>query len=263
MRTIDMTSLPTLSFAHIFSADTYENEFAPKENFIEITYISEGSITLEWDSQKVFLHKGDVLCQMYDKHLMVTADAYHEHHTVGVRVQWKSETSIANGLYLPLITPAEIGTGKIQNIINQLIDEQFSYRNCRAKCTAKVFSLLCEIDACNRKAKRISLPSEHMYAQMAKEYIHENIHTPISQAEVAAHLGISPEYLCTVFKKAEGITLIRYCNQIKLQKIEELMKRENMRLHKAAALYGYSDPNYVSTLFKRYNGHSITKKHTV
>ena len=34
-----------------------------------------------------------------------------------------------------------------------------------------------------------------------------------------------------------------------------------MRLHEAAALFGFNDPNYVSTLFKKYKGYSVTKKH--
>ena len=61
MQTYDIESLPRLKFAHVYHADTYFNTFKKKENSMEITYISEGSITLEWDSQKVFLHKGDVL----------------------------------------------------------------------------------------------------------------------------------------------------------------------------------------------------------
>ena len=261
MNTIDMASLPTIRFAHIFSIASYENVFTPKDNFIEITYVSEGCITLEYDGKKKIAKKGDVVCLLYNTHVRITADAFHEHHTVGMRVHWKTLDNNTAGLYLPLVTPAELVSGKINKLIDQIIEEQFTYMDFATKGTAKIFSLLCEIDACNRKAQRPTLPSEHLYAQQAKAYIHKNIHAPITQAAIAEHLGITPEYLCTVFKKAEGLTLIKYCNQLKLQKIEELMERENMRLHEAAALFGFNDPNYVSTLFKKYRGYSVTKKH--
>ena len=52
LNTIDMASLPTIRFAHIFNIASYENVFTPKDNFIEITYVSEGCITLEYDGKK-------------------------------------------------------------------------------------------------------------------------------------------------------------------------------------------------------------------
>ena len=260
MNAIDVTSLPILDFAHIFSKDSYEATFSPRDHFIEITYIAEGCLTLEGDGKKATARKGDIVCLLYTQHLKITTDSFHEHHTVGIRVEWKYAQNSTCGLLLPLVTSAEHATGKLKSLIGQIIDEQFAYKSCTAKGSAKIFSLLCEIDACNRKANPLPLPSEHIYAMQAKEYIHKHIHAPISQAVVAERLGITPEYLCAVFKKAEGTTLIKYCNQLKLQKIEDLMERENMRLREAAALFGFNDPNYVSTLFKKYKGYSVTKK---
>jgi YesN/AraC family two-component response regulator len=38
------------------------------------------------------------------------------------------------------------------------------------------------------------------------------------------------------------------------------MEKEPVHLYEAAALFGYSDPNYVSRLFKKYYGYNITDK---
>ena len=35
-------------------------------------------------------------------------------------------------------------------------------------------------------------------------------------------------------------------------------KNEHMNLNRAAALYGYTDPNYVSRIYKKYYGKNIT-----
>ena len=53
---------------------------------------------------------------------------------------------------------------------------------------------------------------------------------------------------------------MKYVNKIKLENIKSIMDRENIPLYKAAALYGYSDPNYVSRLYAQMFGKSITKK---
>ena len=66
--------------------------------------------------------------------------------------------------------------------------------------------------------------------------------------------------ICTVFKRTEGTTVMRYINRTKLENIKALMEHNNLRLYEAAALYGYADPNYVSRLFKQLFGYNITEK---
>ena len=63
-----------------------------------------------------------------------------------------------------------------------------------------------------------------------------------------------------VFKKTEGISFQKYVNFEKLEAIKNLMEKEHVHLYEAAALFGYTDPNYVSRLFKKYYGYNITDK---
>jgi len=68
--------------------------------------------------------------------------------------------------------------------------------------------------------------------------------------------------LCSVFKKVEGISFQKYVNYEKLEAIKNLMEKEPVHLYEAAALFGYTDPNYVSRLFKKYYGYNITATNT-
>ena len=85
-----------------------------------------------------------------------------------------------------------------------------------------------------------------------------NLRSPITQKSVAQYLSITPEYLCSVFKKVEGISFQKYVNYEKLEAIKNLIEKEQVYLYEAAAMFGYSDPNYVSRLFKKYYGYNIT-----
>lgn len=100
------------------------------------------------------------------------------------------------------------------------------------------------------------------YVHKAKAFIKERLTKPITQKEIAAHLHITPQYLCQLFKSATGETVISYINRTKLNRIRILIERENVKLYQAAELYGYADPNYVSRLYKKYYGHTITHDHT-
>ena len=104
------------------------------------------------------------------------------------------------------------------------------------------------------------MPNGTRYTQRAKEYVQKNIYSTITQKSVSDYLSITPEYLCSVFKKVEGTTFKRYVNNGKLEMIKMLIEKEHLHLYEAAAQLGYSDPNYVSRLFKQYYGYNVTKK---
>jgi YesN/AraC family two-component response regulator len=225
---------------------------------MEITFISEGSISIEYKGKEYIANKGDIILNPYDyDQINVKADAYHEHHTVFANLKWSPKNDIS-GLYLPLITPAHFNTRAVANIIDQFIRNQLTFKESKTKGASKFLELLCEIDQCNRKQTDSKLPSEVLYTQHAKKYVQTHLYLPITQKSVAEYLSISPEYLCFVFKKVEGISFQKYVNYEKLEAIKNLMEKEPVHLYEAAAFFGYTDPNYVSRLFKKYYGYNIT-----
>ena len=260
MQTYEIKSLPCVKFAHVYHANSYFNTFRRVKSSMVVTYIAEGTITIEYKGKVYVANKGDIVLVPYEsEEISIRADAYHEHHTVFADLTWSLQNNV-NGLYLPLITPARYNTKLASNIIDQLIRNQLIFKNSRTKGAAKFLELLCEVDQCNIRQRDLHLPSEVMYTRRAKEYVQSNLHLPITQKGVAQYLSITPEYLCSVFKKVEGISFQKYVNFEKLEAIKNLIEKEQVYLYEATALFGYSDPNYVSRLFKKYYGYNITDK---
>ena len=257
---IKLLSLPEIIFSHFYKADSYRNRFSVKENFLEISYIADGEIDLKIGGDTFCAKKGDVICFFHNKDTCVSAKNFHCHHTVGTLTEWDITDNEKNDLFLPVVTPAEYNTAPICRLIDGIIYNQVTYKTVKAAGASEFLKLICEIDSCNRKRHNFSLQGQTLYAAKAKDYIQKNIHSPITQKSVAEYLGISPEYLCSVFKSSEGTTLIRYINKIKLENIKALLDNTNLRLYEAAAVYGYTDPNYVSRLYKQLFGYNITDK---
>lgn len=261
MQTIDITSLPKISFAHTYKADSYFNVFPPTDNFIEVAYISDGELTLNDNGVAVHkVKKGDVICLVHDDKILLFNRSPHCHQTVAATVGWTPLYDDIKGLILPLITPASADTSAVRDIIIDIIHKQDMYKTVSAAGAARFLDLLCAIDKCNRNADTFDIPSTSVYIQRIKEYVQLNIHEAITQKSVAQHLGISCGYLCSIFKKSEGITLMKYINRIKLENLKALMDIEGLRLCQAAPIFGYSDPNYVSRLFKQIFGYNITEQ---
>ena len=259
MNCVEITSLPDILFSHVYKADHYHNSFSVRESFLEVSYIADGSFELEVGNERLCAKKGDILCLLHDKKTVILTDKFHSHHTVGVKVDWDF-CSDERHLLLPIITPAKTGTANICHLIDDFVHNQIVYKESKTLGATKFLELLCAIDKCNRTTQNKNLPGEFLYTKRAKDYIQRNIHTCITQNSVASYLGISPEYLCAVFKKAEGTTVIKYINKLKLESIKTLIDNTNIHLYEAAAMYGYTDPNYVSRLHKQLFGYNITDK---
>lgn len=253
MKTIEVKSLPKIRFAHEFSQIDYKNQFAEQSGYIEITYIVQGGLNSRTKSGQITANIGDVTCTLFDTEREVYTSGPHTHRTVCARVEWCLSPQ---GLMLPTLIKAA-DSERIRQLIDRAVLSQNSYLGSPAREAELFLSLLCEID---RAASKSQTSGEEVYARRAKRYVAKHLREPITQREIAKSLGITPGYLCAVFKKTQGQTLMQYINRAKLLAVRGIMEKENLHLYEAAALYGYTDPNYVSRLYKKIFLKNITEK---
>ena len=260
MKKTEILSLPKILFAHSFSANEYSNNnFPQRSDVIEVTYIQEGYLSIVKDNEIFRAQTGDILCLLHDSPMAVTCKDFHCHHTVRAAVLWET-TNASNALHLPLITKACQETEEISEIIDKFVYSSYLYDNSYAKAATEFMNILCKINSIYIKNNESASSQTNILSIRAKKYIEKNIYKPITQAEVARYLGVTPQYLCNIFKKSEGISIIKYINSTKLKKLHYMIENENIMLYEAAQLFGYSDANYVSYLYKKMFGRNITSK---
>lgn len=88
------------------------------------------------------------------------------------------------------------------------------------------------------------------------EYIDINIKEDLNLESVANNFNLSPYYFSRSFKECMGCNLIDYINIVRIKKAKELLKRNEMSIKEIGYTVGYSDPNYFSKVFKKYEGYS-------
>ena len=258
MSYVNLTGLPKLYFAHIYGAEGYVNELPACENKIEISYVSEGRMCGVKGDMSYTNEKYDVSCNLYLTKALVNCKGFHEHHTVAYRVPFElADKKEETALNLPVrLSLSEYG--RIHELIDEIIRLNTLHPERHFALSGLFLQLLEEYSFLSKTSEEKRYQSAALYVHKAKEYIYKNLHRPIMQKEIAKQLGITPEYLCIVFKKANDMPLMQFVNKVKLSKIRTVMKHENLKLYEAAELYGYSDPNYVSRLFKKYYDKNIT-----
>ena len=149
------------------------------------------------------------------------------------------DTALARGLIDPF-------GDKEQNYIWQEIEAINSLADLAGYVTSSIQSILgCgeEKDAANGKVRKIEC------------YILSNFADhKLSVQGIANHVYLSPTYLCAFYKKCMGKTLNEFITEIRMEKAKELLKGSPVKLYEVALNVGFTDPEYFSTLFKRYVG---------
>ena len=86
--------------------------------------------------------------------------------------------------------------------------------------------------------------------QKAQQMIRKYYDQGITLEEVANKLFVSEEYLSAQFKKETGTTFSETIRKLRIEKVTQLLTDTHLKLNQIAELAGYSDPKYMSKVFK-------------
>jgi len=70
--------------------------------------------------------------------------------------------------------------------------------------------------------------------------------------QLAARFNFNKDYLCRIFKKYTGMTVIKYINHLKMEKAEQLLRETDLSIKEIADMLGFSDCKYFMKIFKTY-----------
>jgi len=79
-----------------------------------------------------------------------------------------------------------------------------------------------------------------------------------SLAEISSHVRLSPNYLCSLFRKQTGETVFSRLNALRMRKAEELLLQSRLSMKEVARESGFASAHYFSRTFRRIHGMSPT-----
>lgn len=90
----------------------------------------------------------------------------------------------------------------------------------------------------------------------ALELIQDHVNEEIGLAQIADSIGVTPNYLSTIFNKVVGETFPQYVTKLRMEKAVILLREESMTVKEVATQVGYVSCRHFSKVFKKYNGHT-------
>lgn len=93
----------------------------------------------------------------------------------------------------------------------------------------------------------------------AQNYIQEHIYDKLTLNETAASIGVSPNYLSSLFGLYSDLGFSDYVSNAKVQKAREILSHENKKVYEVSQLLGFENSHYFSKVYKKFTGYSPTE----
>ena len=97
------------------------------------------------------------------------------------------------------------------------------------------------------------------------EYIQENfVDRNLSVETVSEQFNMSISYFSKLFKESTGVNFPEYVNELRLNRVNEILKNNpNVSVKRAAEVSGFGSLSYFSTQFKKKYGISPSQMKTI
>jgi AraC family L-rhamnose operon transcriptional activator RhaR len=91
-------------------------------------------------------------------------------------------------------------------------------------------------------------------ARLAVRFIHDNLSRPLTLAEIAAQVSLSPRHLSRVFLRFTGKAPARYITHARMDRAAGLIERSALPLKEIAVTVGYPDIHHFTRVFTAHFG---------
>jgi two-component system response regulator YesN len=119
----------------------------------------------------------------------------------------------------------------------------------------RTHSLIEAVETTEEAEDDFSENDPHSNIGMFEQFIRSNYMRDVSLEEVAEHLQLHPNYLCTLLKRKTGLTFVHYLRMVRIENAKLLMSRgPNISLEQIARSVGYENPRHFYKVFKQYVG---------
>ena len=102
--------------------------------------------------------------------------------------------------------------------------------------------------------------TQQLYVQKAAEFMYYNLHMKLKIPEIAAHVGIDPSYLCSLFRKYMGLSPGQYLLHLRIRTATRLLENPGLSIGDISRSVGYADQFTFSKIYKKMTGHSPLQK---
>lgn len=91
---------------------------------------------------------------------------------------------------------------------------------------------------------------EYSFVRKAIQFIYDNIDRKLSIEEIANYVNKSPSYFAHKFKEDTGVSVLKYINNVRIDKARSLLKNSSLSVNQIAKEVGFKNKDQLNYQFK-------------
>jgi len=133
--------------------------------------------------------------------------------------------------------------------------QDFEYR-CRQCCRVEeLFAQLQELqELLLRETGELRKSEAGRPVRLAKQYVMQHFHEPITLEDVCEAAGFSVSYFSVLFKKETGEGFAKYLTRVRMDEAKRLLRETNLPVAEVCERVGYSDRKHFTHTFHKTAG---------
>ncbi len=157
--------------------------------------------------------------------------------------------------------PYEVAFSMSDRFIQEL-EEQKTVREAEAVARAAEYEFARTVRTYRQAIRNREEGKENEHVERCKEYIFRHLHGKIRISDIAASLALNSNYLSTIFRKCEGITISDYILRQKLLLVRNMLIYSEYSYLEITNYLGFPSQSYLGKRFKEETGMTLREFRT-
>ena len=186
---------------------------------------------------------------------------FEAHSYKAITSEWKVHILMISGICAKeIITAFGFKQSSVYNVSDKNLFEEYITKLLAVKDTDDNFGdensrisydFLLSFSNVTKRTSTLKPTSQNGLISDTVDYIEAHFKENISIDQIASAVGVTKEYLCYVFKREMGQTIVRFLTSIRLGYAKELLEEyPDKKACEVAKLCGYESASYFGKVFK-------------
>ena len=230
-----------LRFVHITLGNVFEMP-EKERGYMDLTFCIEGEMVYFKDGERIELHSGDAV--------LFPPNSLRSRLKGDIPTSYISFNIFPPDDFIPLIDGylKDALCEEIAYSIDTFEKEWHVLTPHRQERCYAIFSYIyyhLTDSACD---------TEKPHVKKIKQYVMDNLSSSISLDDIANHVHLAPQYICTLFKANVGMTVTEFITDQRIDLAKRLIITGTAPLYEISEQCGFTDYNYFSHTFKKITG---------
>lgn len=194
--------------------------------------------------------------------MLLLPNTAHEYHSV--TILWEVDWIIFGGVFVENFFKSTVGINKSAvysisqpNLILSKIRRVFENEQLKGafkslESSRIAYDIMIDILKLSTNQDNSNNVKQYKRIKPLLNFIEENYNKELTLNTLSDVAGITPQHLCSLFKKITGHRIFEYINLLRIKKSKEMiLERKDMQIKEIARFVGFNDMSYFGVIFKR------------